>query len=92
MHVVTEQTHERVDLANEQLAVALELFLSRRSMVSAITLAGAAEEILGQALTLHSRDTSLMHEYSVAAPVEELLWRKPYKLKDFIDQKNRVRN
>jgi hypothetical protein len=39
--------HSRVDLACEQLDVAINLFLERTSLVSALTLAGAAEEILG---------------------------------------------
>jgi hypothetical protein len=47
---MAKQSYQRIDLATEQLDVALELFLSRRSFVSALTLAGAAEEILGKAL------------------------------------------
>jgi hypothetical protein len=47
---VADQTYNRVDLAAEQLDVALSLFLENQSLVSALTLAGAAEEILGKAL------------------------------------------
>ena len=36
-----------IDLAIEQLEVSIDLFISGRSYASAITLAGAAEEILG---------------------------------------------
>ena len=39
--------HSRIDLACEQLDVAIELFLVERSFVSSLTLAGAAEEIFG---------------------------------------------
>ena len=45
---MAEQTYERIELAKEHLDLALDLFLSKRSMVSALTLAGAAEEILGR--------------------------------------------
>src|SRR5688572_22389684 len=41
---VAEQAYQRVKLAEEQLDVALDLFLSKRSLVSALPLAGAAKE------------------------------------------------
>jgi homogentisate 1,2-dioxygenase len=89
---MAEQIYQRIDLAKEQLGVALELFLSRRSMVSAITLAGVAEEILGKALKLASEENNLTWEYKVTAPVEEQLRRKPYEWKEFTNQRNRARN
>jgi hypothetical protein len=85
-------THQRIDLAVEQLDVALELFLSKRSFVSALTLAGAAEEILGKNISHRGKETSLEHEYSLIAPVQELLRRQEYKRADFFREKNRVRN
>ena len=87
-----EHTHERIALAQEQLDVALELFLSKRSMVSALTLAGAAEEILGKALRHLGKKTTLKYEHSVIEPVERFLRRQPFLWKDFIEEKNRVRN
>ncbi len=89
---MTEQTHLRIELAEQQLEVALELFLSGRSMVSALTLAGAAEEILGNALKLRGKKTTLEYEHSVIAPVEAFLRREPLNWKTFINEKNRVRN
>jgi hypothetical protein len=91
-NTVSELTYQRIDLAKEQLDVALELFLSQRSLVSALTLAGAAEEILGKELSRLSEECTLQHEYSMIAPVQELLHRRRYSWKDFIDEKNRVRN
>ena len=87
-----EQTYQRIDLAIEQLDVALELFLSRRSFVSALTLAGAAEEILGRALVHRGEAPWLEHEHGMVAEIEEILRGQPYKLKDFVNEKNRVRN
>lgn len=89
---VDVQTHQRIALAQEQLDVALELFLSKRSMVSALTLAGAAEEIFGKALQHRGKKTTLEHEHSVIEPVESFLRRQPFLWKNFIDEKNRVRN
>ncbi len=89
---MVEQTHNRVELAQEQLDVALELFLSKRSPVSVLTLAGAAEEILGKALKFRGKKTTLEYEHTVNAPVETFLRRQPFLWRDFIDEKNRVRN
>ena len=46
-----KQTYNRLDLATEQLDAAISLSLERKSFVSALTLAGAADEILGKALS-----------------------------------------
>jgi len=89
---VTEQAYRRIKLAEEQLDVALELFLSKRSLVSALTLAGAAEEILGQALKFRGKRTTLEFEHSAIEQVETFLRRQPFLWKDFINEKNRVRN
>jgi hypothetical protein len=40
----------KIDAAVEQLVWAIRLFLDRQAYLPAITLAGAAEEILGQAV------------------------------------------
>ncbi|WP_155644432.1 hypothetical protein [Burkholderia territorii] len=42
------QTYRRIDLALAQLDAALRLFLECRAFAAVITLAGAAEEILGK--------------------------------------------
>ena len=89
---MAEELHDRVQLAQEQLDVAIELFLSGRSFVSALTLAGACEEILGKALAIQGQVTTLQHEHTVIAPLEEFWGCQPFAWKDFINEKNRVRN
>ena len=89
---MAEQAYRRIKLAEEQLDVALELFLSKRSLVSALTLAGAAEEILGQALKFRGKRTTLEFEHSAIEQVETFLRSQPFLWKDFINEKNRVRN
>jgi len=44
---MSDRTYNRLDLASEQLAVALSLFLDKQSYAATITLAGAAEEVFG---------------------------------------------
>jgi len=58
-----EVTYSRTNLAIEQLEVALDLFLRKRSYVASLTLAGAAEEILGKALSLQGKRTILEQWY-----------------------------
>jgi hypothetical protein len=89
---MSEKTYQRIVLATEQLDVALELFLCRRSFVSALTLAGAAEEILGKALAHRGEAPWLKYEHGLVAEIEKILRGQPYKLKDFVDEKNRVRS
>ena len=43
-------------------------------------------------LTQRGDKTTLQHEHSVIAPVEELLRHKHFNWKEFISEKNRVRN
>lgn len=53
----------KIDIAIEQLEVALKLFLSSGSYVSVLTLAGAAEEIFGMALKIKGIENSLQEQY-----------------------------
>ena len=85
-------THRRVNLAVEQLDVALELFLEKRSYVSALTLAGAAEEILGTAAVLAGEKPILRHHYDTLAPYHQLLHREPLEWKDYANMENFSRN
>ena len=87
-----EKTHDRIDLACEQLDCALELFLSQRSYVSALTLAGASEEILGKALCQIGSATTLVATFRLVEPTQTLISGRSYTSKEFQNEKNRVRN
>jgi hypothetical protein len=87
-----EHMYLRVDLAREQLGVALELFLAGRSMVSVITLAGAAEEVLGKAVEFAGGENSLTYEYAFVRPIKEVFRSESYALSTFIFEMNHVRN
>jgi hypothetical protein len=82
----------RVNLAVEQLELALTLFLEKQSYVAALTLAGAVEEILGKALTLQGEKPSLHRKFQVSAPVHAALHRKPLRWSDFTDRENLARH
>jgi hypothetical protein len=84
---MTDQAYNKVKLAREQLNVAIPLFLKRRSFVSALTLAGAAEEILGKALSHSGQQNSLELKYEVMEPI--LTMRHQTK-EDFIRDENRA--
>lgn len=59
-----ESPHSRIDLACQQLDVAIELFFAKRSFVSALTLAGAAEEILGVELRNRGQQNTMARRYA----------------------------
>lgn len=89
---MTSETHNRIDLAVEQLDVALGLFLEQRSYVAALTLAGAAEEILGKALQFKGAENIVQYRFKALAPVHDVFHREPLVWKDFVNDENHPRN
>lgn len=84
--------HSRVDLACEQLETAIEIFLDRNSPVSALTLAGAAEEILGKEVNSLGGTNELMRRYEERCRLLPRAGIEPPALKDFIQKENDARN
>jgi hypothetical protein len=77
----------RVDLAIEQLNIALSLFLKEQSLVASLTLAGAAEEVLARALEQHGKTTALQHWFcGESLNDSEVTWAS------FVARENRARN
>ena len=87
-----EATHKRVDLAVEQLGDALRLFLDEQRYASALTLAGAAEEVLGRAVEHGGGTSNLQWKFSKVAQVDQALFGKPLKWSEFVDEENAARN
>ena len=87
-----EKTFKRLTLANVQLDIALFLFIEHQSYASAITLAGAAEEIFGKELSLLGVSHVLNWWYTNMALSHKLLHGKELEKKKFIDNKNLSRN
>lgn len=90
---MSEELHNKIDIAVEQLQVSLKLFLSGESYVSALTLAGAAEEILGMALKIRGIENSLQEQFRLYHE-PGLEWLNPPKkwLEFTTNGKNLVRN
>jgi len=89
---MTSQTCNRIDLAREQLESALVLFLEHRSFASAITLSGAAERVLGQALRHRAEQAVLDCEFDLLALVHMQLHGQPLTKQNFAQTENRVFN
>lgn len=89
---MTSTAHDQIALAAEQLDTAIELFLSERSDVSALTLAGAAEEILGRAVKLAGGENAMQEAYAASALTHRYLLRQELKWQDFADGENYARN
>lgn len=85
-------THRQLNMAVEQLEIALDLFLDGTSHVSSLTLAGTAEEILGKEAELSGKDSLLKEELEMANHLQQIWPGGATKWKDFIKSKNTVRN
>ena len=81
-----------MDLAVEQLEIALDVFLDSASHVSSLTLAGAAEEILGKEAELSGKGSLLREELEMANHLQRIWPGGETKWKDFIKNKNSARN
>lgn len=84
------QTCNRTDLAVDQLETAISIFLERRSFAAAITLASAAELVLGQAVRRTGKQAVLDWSFDASDVVHTALYGENLKRKEFADAQNRV--
>src|SRR3954447_14293391 len=84
--------YSSIQLAVEQLNTAITLFLERGSFVSALTLAGAAEELLGKTLSNADQENSVEWHYEMAGRTRGLLDDVAVSKRDFITLENRARD
>lgn len=89
---MAEETYERLVLAKGQLVTALELFLDLRNYSSAITLAGAAEEIFGHALTIGGGTSALDGSYEWTAKLHATLHCTELIKKRYVEKVNLARD
>ena len=68
----------KIDAAVDQLDWAIKLFLDHKAYVPAITLAGAAEEILGEAVSSESAFKKLMESLSSEYRIPENVLSQEY--------------
>lgn len=85
-------TYKKSDIALEQLNLALELYLDDREYISALTLAGAAEEILGK-LVKRAGGTPYIDEKKEAFQnLYGTLFDKEISNQDYFQLENKPRN
>ena len=82
----------RINLACEQLDVAIEIFFAKRSYVASLTLAGAAEEILGDALKAGGQSHALALRFKLRERAHALARLPTPVKKEFFDRQNYARN
>jgi hypothetical protein len=80
------------DIALAQLETALELYLDGKDRFSVITLAGAAEELLGKELVAQGNPNALSIAQALTAVVGRALDGREIKPKAVADIANRARN
>lgn len=82
----------KLEVAISQLRLAIALFMEEREHISVITLAGAAEEILGKIAVSKSLTPALNRRAEGARQLHVALWKNDPGDKVFIDLKNKTRN
>ena len=86
---MTNQTYNKLDLATQQLDDAISLFL-KRHFVSALMLAGAAEEILSKALSHRGEQDALERKRETLEPLHTWLHERSLSREEFIEKENRA--
>jgi hypothetical protein len=84
--------HDKLTVASQQLDTALRLYFGRREYFSAITLAGAAEEILGVYLKLHKQPNAFGNDLDASLRVYRWLHGAEGSPKQLHKTINRVKN
>lgn len=82
----------KIEIAERQLFKAIELYLADQDLVSVITLAGAAEEILGQLVRRRGGKSALDEKVTVLCGLFEAVFKTPANRKEFVDLRNEARN
>jgi hypothetical protein len=87
---MSSQTWNRIDLAVEQLDTALMLLLEHHRYVAAITLAGAAEHLPGEALHRATQQPILGWKFEQTDLVHSRLQGQPLSCGALLDAESRV--
>ena len=87
-----DRAYDKKCIALSQLETALGLFSEGQDFFSVITLAGAADEILGKLVTLRGGDSSLASLNKAAAAIYEHLFGEPADVSAIAARANRARN
>jgi hypothetical protein len=86
------QAYDKKSIALSQLETALRLFEEGQDFFSVITLAGAADEIFGQLVTIGGGESSLASLKKAGAAIYEYLFGEPGDERAIAYRANRARN
>lgn len=89
---MAEETYERLVLAKGQLDTVLDLFLGQKNYASAITLAGAAEEIFGKSLTVRGGTSALNSSYESMAKLHTMIHGTELIKNSYVAKENLARD
>lgn len=89
---MSHRAYDKKCIALAQLETAVRLFLEEQDYFSVITLAGAAEEILGKLATRAGRDSSVTSLKQAALAIHLHLFDEPGNEQEIADRANRARN
>lgn len=81
----------KIDIAVKQLRSSIQLY-NKRDFISSITLAGAAEEILGKIASEITKRNALTDEKEFLDQIAELYNKPKPDLKKIIKHRNKVKN
>ncbi|MES2877302.1 MAG: hypothetical protein V4713_02680 [Pseudomonadota bacterium] len=82
----------KLEIAIAQLRLAITLFLEQREFIAVVTLAGAAEEILGKLVAETGQSPALTKHAESARGMYVAMWKTDPGAKVFMDLRNRARN
>lgn len=86
------QSIPKKELARSQLNVALKLYLQSEEYPSCITLAGAAEEVLGKIASDAGHEPALKKKLQELLTLHMQLWGTEAKESDYAELRNHARN
>jgi len=85
-------SYDKLEIARSQLETALQLFQDGKDLFSVITLAGAAEEILGKLLKERGQRNALETTERAAVDMYRQMFGEETGAKQFAERANRARN
>jgi hypothetical protein len=82
----------KIHIATSQLNTSIQLYIDNKDLISALTLAGAAEEILGNLLKNGSKANALEAMTNRLCEMHKLAFGEDPNKKSYIDLKNKTKN
>lgn len=89
---VVIEKHNRLEMARSQLETALSLYFERRDYYSAVTLAGAADELFGKALRIEGKEPRIEELSRSVAAIYKKLYGRDLDPKKVAERANQARN